>query len=114
MWSQFKFDSRVLHVSAIYICPDSGCLHPGRPGVATAARLTSGNISEQAARAYQSVETPLGQVPCSTPDYNRYGNSYETNLNAIREIDLFGGLRRGPSGCPGRWLTIFTTWRNGK
>ncbi|TNL04709.1 RND transporter [Kosakonia cowanii] len=64
-------------------------------GAATAALLPSGNISGQAARAYQSVETPLGQVLSSTPDYNRYGSSYETDLNAGWEIDLFGGLRRG-------------------
>jgi NodT family efflux transporter outer membrane factor (OMF) lipoprotein len=64
-------------------------------GAATAALLPSGNISGQAARAYQSVETPQGQVLSSTPDYNRYGNSYETDLNASWEIDLFGGLRRG-------------------
>ncbi|PWW10657.1 efflux transporter outer membrane subunit [Mangrovibacter plantisponsor] len=63
-------------------------------GAATAALLPSGNISGQAARARQSVETPLGQVLNSTPDYNRYGNSYETDLNASWEIDLFGGLRR--------------------
>ncbi|MNB83984.1 Outer membrane protein OprM precursor [compost metagenome] len=62
-------------------------------GVATAALLPSGNISGQAARAYQSVETPLGQVLSATPYYNRYGNSYETNLNASWEIDVFGGLR---------------------
>lgn len=64
-------------------------------GAATAALLPSGNVSGQASRAYQSVETPLGQVLSSTPDYNRYGNVYETNLNAGWEIDLFGGLRRG-------------------
>ena len=64
-------------------------------GAATAALLPSGNVSGQASRAYQSVETPLGQVLSSTPDYNRYGKAYETNLNAGWEIDLFGGLRRG-------------------
>lgn len=64
-------------------------------GTATAALLPSGNVSGQASRAYQSVETPLGQVLSSTPDYNRYGNAYETNLNAGWEIDVFGGLRRG-------------------
>lgn len=63
-------------------------------GAATAALLPSGSVSGQAARAYQSVETPLGQVVNSTPYYNRYGNSYETDLNASWEIDLFGGLRR--------------------
>lgn len=64
-------------------------------GAATAALLPSGNISGQASRGYQSVETPLGQVLNSTPDYNRYGNAYETDLNASWEIDVFGGLRRG-------------------
>jgi len=64
-------------------------------GAATAALLPSGNVSGQASRAYQSVETPQGQVLSSTPDYNRYGNAYETNLNAGWEIDVFGGLRRG-------------------
>ncbi|WP_105635272.1 efflux transporter outer membrane subunit [Cronobacter dublinensis] len=62
---------------------------------ATAALLPSGNVSGQVTRGYQSVETPLGQVLNATPDFNRYGNSYETDLNAGWEIDLFGGLRRG-------------------
>lgn len=63
-------------------------------GFATAALLPSGNISAQAARAYQSVETPLGQVLDSTPGYERYGNSYEADLGASWELDVFGGLRR--------------------
>jgi NodT family efflux transporter outer membrane factor (OMF) lipoprotein len=63
-------------------------------GVANAALLPSGSISGQAARAYQSVETPLGQVLNSSPSFDRYGSSYETNLNASWELDLFGGLRR--------------------
>lgn len=62
---------------------------------ANAALLPSGNISGQAARSYQSVETPLGQVLNSTPGYDRYGNAYELNVGASWEIDLFGGLRRG-------------------
>lgn len=61
---------------------------------ATAALLPSGNISGQAARAYQSVETPLGQVLNATPNYNRYGNAYEADLDASWEIDVFGRLRR--------------------
>ncbi|MGY3255524.1 efflux transporter outer membrane subunit [Pseudomonas chlororaphis] len=64
-------------------------------GAANAALLPSGNISGQAARSYQSIETPLGQVLNSTPDYDRYGNSYEVNLGAGWEVDVFGGLRRG-------------------
>ncbi|WP_053162791.1 efflux transporter outer membrane subunit [Pseudomonas brassicacearum] len=64
-------------------------------GAANAALLPSGNINGQAARSYQSVETPLGQVLNSTPGYDRYGNAYELNVGASWEIDLFGGLRRG-------------------
>lgn len=63
-------------------------------GTATAAMLPSGAIEGQAGRAYQSVETPLGQVLNATPDYNRYGSAFETNLAASWEIDIFGGLRR--------------------
>ncbi|MHA3737787.1 efflux transporter outer membrane subunit [Pseudomonas sp. Eth.TT006] len=63
-------------------------------GAANAALLPSANVSAQAARAYQSVETPLGQVLNSTPGYDRYGNAYEANLEAGWEIDVFGGLRR--------------------
>lgn len=64
-------------------------------GVANAALQPSGNVSGQAARAYQSVETPLGQVLNSTPGFDRYGNAYETNLGASWELDVFGGLHRG-------------------
>lgn len=63
-------------------------------GAANAALLPSGSINGQAARAYQSVETPLGQVLNSTPGFDRYGNSYEANLGASWELDVFGGLRR--------------------
>jgi NodT family efflux transporter outer membrane factor (OMF) lipoprotein len=64
-------------------------------GAADAALLPSGNISGQAARSYQSVETPLGRVLNSTPGYDRYGGAYEANLGASWELDVFGGLRRG-------------------
>jgi NodT family efflux transporter outer membrane factor (OMF) lipoprotein len=64
-------------------------------GAANAALLPSGNMSGQAARSYQSIETPLGQVLNSAPGYDRYGNSYEANLDASWEADIFGGLRRG-------------------
>lgn len=62
---------------------------------ANAALLPSGNISAQGARAYQSVETPLGQILNSKPGFDRYGNAYEANLSAGWELDVFGGLRRG-------------------
>lgn len=64
-------------------------------GAANAALLPSGTVSGQAARGYQSIETPLGQVLNSTPGFDRWGNSYEVNVGASWELDLFGGLRRG-------------------
>ena len=62
---------------------------------ANAALLPSVNVNVQGARAYQSVETPLGQILNSRPDFDRYGNAYEANLGVGWELDLFGGLRRG-------------------
>jgi len=64
-------------------------------GAANAALLPSGTVNGEAARVYQSIETPLGQVLNATPDFDRYGNSYEANLGASWELDVFGGLRRG-------------------
>lgn len=64
-------------------------------GAANAALLPSATVNGQAARAYQSVETPQGRVLDATPRYDRYGNSYEANLEASWELDVFGGLRRG-------------------
>jgi NodT family efflux transporter outer membrane factor (OMF) lipoprotein len=64
-------------------------------GAAYAALLPAGNVAGQAARAYQSIETPLGRILSSTPGFDRYGNAYEANLGASWELDLFGGLRRG-------------------
>jgi NodT family efflux transporter outer membrane factor (OMF) lipoprotein len=62
---------------------------------ADAALLPAANVSASAARAYPSVETPLGQVLDATPGFDRSGSAYEANLGASWEIDVFGGLRRG-------------------
>lgn len=64
-------------------------------GAANAALLPSGVINGSAARAHQSVETPLGQVLNITPEYDRWGNAYQVDLGASWEVDVFGGLRRG-------------------
>ena len=64
-------------------------------GAANAALLPFGMVGGQAARAYQSVETPLGRVLNSVPGFDRYGKAYEANLSASWELDLFGGLRHG-------------------
>ena len=61
---------------------------------ADAALLPSATMSAQGARAYESVETPLGQVLDATPDFDRSGSYYEANFGASWELDVFGGLRR--------------------
>lgn len=63
-------------------------------GAANAALLPSGSVSGQAARAYQSVQTPLGRVLNSQPDFDRYGSTYEANIGVGWELDVFGGMRR--------------------
>ncbi|RUP25465.1 MAG: TolC family protein [Curvibacter sp.] len=64
-------------------------------GAVDAALRPSGAVSGQAARAHQSVQTPLGQILNSVPGFERNGSAYETNLGASWELDLFGGLGRG-------------------
>lgn len=64
-------------------------------GAANAALLPMGTVSGSAARARQSVETPLGQLLNATPGNDRWGNAYEVNLGASWEVDVFGGLQRG-------------------
>ncbi|MBK1891735.1 TolC family protein [Undibacterium sp. 14-3-2] len=61
---------------------------------ANAALLPSGTVNTQGARAYQSVETPLGQVLNSKPNFDRHGNAYDVNLGVGWELDVFGGVRR--------------------
>lgn len=63
-------------------------------GAADAALLPSGTVSGQAARARQSVETPLGRMLNTAPGFERYGNAYDMNAGAAWELDVFGGLRR--------------------
>jgi NodT family efflux transporter outer membrane factor (OMF) lipoprotein len=63
--------------------------------LSTSALLPSVNGSAQGVKAYQSIETPLGQILNSSPDFDRSGNYYEADLEASWELDVFGGLRRG-------------------
>jgi NodT family efflux transporter outer membrane factor (OMF) lipoprotein len=62
--------------------------------VADAALLPAAAVIAQAARAYQSVETPIGQVLDTSPNFDRSGSYYEANVGASWEIDVFGGVRR--------------------
>jgi NodT family efflux transporter outer membrane factor (OMF) lipoprotein len=62
---------------------------------AEATLLPAATVSAHGAKTYQSVETPLGQVLETSPDFDRSGSLYEANFGVGWEIDVFGGLRRG-------------------
>ena len=64
-------------------------------GAANSALLPSADLTASAARARQSLETPLGRVLGASPGYDRTGKAYEADVSASWEIDVFGGLRRG-------------------
>lgn len=78
------------------IAQTSARITQARSGLRTAhaALLPSGNVSAQATRNHQSLETPIGQLLNAVPGYDRNGNLYEANLSAGWELDIFGGLRR--------------------
>ena len=63
--------------------------------VAGAALLPAGQVSANAAAVYQSLETPLGRVLAAFPGVDRTSTSYEADLGASWEADVFGGVRSG-------------------
>ncbi|MGT2493492.1 TolC family protein [Cupriavidus basilensis] len=65
---------------------------------AGAQLLPQGNLSAQAVKERQSLESPLGKIGSQFPGYNRNFALYDVGAGASWEIDLFGGLRRGGSG----------------
>jgi NodT family efflux transporter outer membrane factor (OMF) lipoprotein len=62
---------------------------------ATAKLLPSGEVEGGASRSQTSVDTPVGSLLSAAPGFERTVNSYEADLSASWELDLFGGLRRG-------------------
>jgi len=61
---------------------------------ATAALLPSGGVQASAGRVETSQDVPLG-IAGRELGFPRATNSYEGDLTASWEIDIFGGLRRG-------------------
>lgn len=68
-----------------------------------AALLPTGQISGQAGQAYQSIETPVGRVANAFPGFNRSVSTYEANLGASWEIDLFGGKDAARDAARADW-----------
>jgi len=58
---------------------------------ADAQLLPAGQLSGQASENYQSMETPQGRIASALPGFEREAQSYDLNLGASWEIDLFGG-----------------------
>jgi len=72
-------------------------------GAATAALLPSASIQSQAATAHASTQTPTGRLLAATPGFDRDGSSYEGNLVAGWELDVFGGTRRDREAARARY-----------
>lgn len=62
---------------------------------AGAQLLPTADMTVQAARIQQSLESPLGSIARDLPGFKRDQSEYDGGAAASWEIDLFGGLRRG-------------------
>lgn len=70
---------------------------------ANAALLPSGQISGQAGETYQSLETPIGRIGSAFPQFERSSETYELNLGASWELDLFGGRDAARDAARADW-----------
>lgn len=62
---------------------------------AGAQLLPTADMTAQAARVHQSLESPIGSIARNLPGFKRDQSQYDVGAAASWEIDLFGGLRRG-------------------
>jgi NodT family efflux transporter outer membrane factor (OMF) lipoprotein len=62
---------------------------------AGAQLLPTVDLSAQALRERQSLQSPIGRLAAGLPGYQRDQSLYDTGIGASWELDLFGGLRRG-------------------
>lgn len=70
---------------------------------AKADLLPSGQVSGQASENYQSLETPQGRIASALPGFEREAQSYELNLGASWELDLFGGKDAARDAARADW-----------
>ena len=70
---------------------------------ANAALLPSGQVSGQAGETYQSLETPIGRIGSAFLQFQRSTETYELNLGASWELDLFGGRDAARDAARADW-----------
>ncbi|PTW47981.1 NodT family efflux transporter outer membrane factor (OMF) lipoprotein [Sphingomonas faeni] len=70
---------------------------------ANAALLPSGQISGQVGETYQSLETPIGRIGSAFPQFDRSTETYEANLGASWELDVFGGRDAARDAARADW-----------
>lgn len=70
---------------------------------ANAALLPVGQISGQGGEIYQSKETPIGRLASGFPQFDRSTESYEMNVGASWELDLFGGRDAARDAARAEW-----------
>lgn len=70
---------------------------------ASADILPSGQVSGQASENYQSTESPQGRIASALPGFQREAQSYELDLGASWEIDLFGGKDAARDAARADW-----------
>lgn len=70
---------------------------------AHAELLPSGQVSGQASENYQSIESPQGRIASAFPGVDREAQSYELNVAAGWELDLFGGKDAARDAARADW-----------
>jgi len=70
---------------------------------ANADLLPSGQVSGQASENYQSTESPQGRIASALPGFQREAQSYDLNLGASWELDLFGGKDSARDAARADW-----------
>jgi NodT family efflux transporter outer membrane factor (OMF) lipoprotein len=70
---------------------------------AHADTLPSGQLSGQASEGYQSLESPQGRIASALPGFEREAQTYELNLGASWELDLFGSKDAARDAARADW-----------
>jgi NodT family efflux transporter outer membrane factor (OMF) lipoprotein len=70
---------------------------------ANAALLPSGQVSGQAGEIYQSLESPIGRIGSAFPQFERSTETYELNIGASWELDVFGGRDAARDAARADW-----------